>query len=124
MSLKFCFIGAGNLATHLSLALSDNAGDVIQVYSRTETSAKELANKLKCSYTIITKEIVQDADIYFIALTDSAVSKVLSQIDFHNKLLVHCSGSLPMSSAEMASMIVDESRFVLIESIRLRRNEP
>ncbi|MCK3685674.1 DUF2520 domain-containing protein [Maribellus sp. YY47] len=97
MSLNFCFIGAGNLATHLSTALNEKAGKVIQVYSRTEESARTLAQKLNSPYTTSTKEITDKADIYFIALKDAVVADVLSEIDFQNKLVVHCSGSLHMA---------------------------
>lgn len=96
MNLKFCFIGAGNLATYLSSALYKKGYNISQVYSRTEASAKTLAIKLNTEYTISLKEI-KNADIYFIALKDSVMDEVLSQIDFHNKLIVHCSGSLPLS---------------------------
>lgn len=97
MSLKLCFIGAGNLATNLAGVLQSKVGPVIQVYSRTEESAAILAQKLHTGFTSRITDITHDADIYFIALKDSAVSEVLSQFDFKNKLLVHCSGSLPMS---------------------------
>lgn len=97
MSLKFCFIGAGNLATQLSCALQAAGFEIAQVYSRTEHSAKSLAEKLKTHYTTQKSEIVKDADIYFVALKDSVVHEVLSDIDFAGKLLVHCSGSMPMS---------------------------
>lgn len=97
MSLNFCFIGAGNLGTHLSTALNEKAGKVIQVYSRTEESARTLAQKLNSPYTTSIKEITDKADIYFIALKDAVVADVLSEIDFQDKLVVHCSGSLPMS---------------------------
>ncbi|NQU54417.1 MAG: DUF2520 domain-containing protein [Bacteroidetes bacterium] len=96
MSLKFCFIGAGNLATHLSKALYKNGYAISQVYSRTKLSAETLAANLNTEYTILLKEI-KNADIYFIALKDSVIDEVLSQIDFRNKLIIHCSGSLPLS---------------------------
>jgi predicted short-subunit dehydrogenase-like oxidoreductase (DUF2520 family) len=38
-----------------------------------------------------------------VALKDSAVDEVLSQINFNNKLVVHCSGSLPLSALERYS---------------------
>jgi len=43
MSLNFCCIGAGNLATHLSKALHNRGFRILQVYSRTEQPAKKLA---------------------------------------------------------------------------------
>jgi predicted short-subunit dehydrogenase-like oxidoreductase (DUF2520 family) len=100
MSYKICFIGAGNLATHLSKALQNKGHTIQQIYSKTNKSAKSLANILACKYTTSTKEISTDADLYFIALKDSAVQSVLSEIDFRNKLVVHCSGSLQLSVLE------------------------
>ena len=103
MSLNFCFIGAGNLATHLSKAFQNKGFRISQVYSRTGLSAKGLANNLSTNYVISTEEIDKNADIYFVALKDSAVDEVLSQINFNNKLIVHCSGSLPLSAIEKYS---------------------
>jgi len=103
MSLNFCFIGAGNLATHLSKAFQNKDFNILQIYSRTEKSAKELADILSVKYTTSVNEIDENADIYFVAINDSAVAEVLSQINFNNKLVVHCSGSLPLSAIEKYS---------------------
>jgi predicted short-subunit dehydrogenase-like oxidoreductase (DUF2520 family) len=100
MSLNFCFIGAGNLATHLSKAFQNKGFNILQIYSRTEKSAKELADVLSVKYTTSVNEIDESADIYFVAIKDSAVAEVLSQINFNNKLVAHCSGSLPLSAIE------------------------
>ena len=97
MSCKICFIGAGNLATQLSAALHKCGHSIIQVYSKTKESASALANKLNCDYTTSTQEISTKADMYIVALKDSVLNEVLSEINFQNKLLVHCSGSLPIS---------------------------
>ena len=43
---KIVLIGAGNVATHLGMALQKSGHDVMQVYSRTEESARALADKL------------------------------------------------------------------------------
>ena len=103
MSLNFCFIGAGNLATHLSKAVKNRGLNILQVYSRTEKSAKELADILSVKYTTSANEIDKNADIYVVALKDSAIDEVLSQINIGNKLIVHCSGSLPLSALESYS---------------------
>ena len=100
MNLNFCFIGAGNLATHLSKAFKNRGFEISQVYSRTELSAKELAATLSVNYVTSADKIDLNADIYFVALKDSALDEVLSQINFGNKLVVHCSGSLPLSMLE------------------------
>ena len=100
MSLNFCFIGAGNLATNLSKALQKKGFNIVQVFSLTEQSAKALAEILKVKYTTSVNEIDKNADVYFIAINDSAVSDVLAKINFNNKLVVHCSGSLPLRAIE------------------------
>jgi predicted short-subunit dehydrogenase-like oxidoreductase (DUF2520 family) len=100
MSLNFCFIGAGNLATHLSKAFQKKGFNILQIYSRTKKSAKELADILSVKYTTSVNEINENADIYFVTIHDSAVAEVLSQINFNNKLVVHCSGSLPLAAIE------------------------
>lgn len=103
MSYTICFIGAGNLATHLSTIFHKKGFNVSQIYSRSEKSAKLLAEKLKTQYTNSFKNIDSNANIYFVALKDSVVEDVLSQINFNNKLVVHCSGSLPLSILEKHS---------------------
>lgn len=103
MSLKFVFIGAGNLATQLSQRLKQQGFEIIQVYSRTEKSARELAEKINCEFTNSPDNVSKDADIYVVAIKDSVYNDVLSQIEFNGKLVVHCSGSMPMSALEMYS---------------------
>jgi predicted short-subunit dehydrogenase-like oxidoreductase (DUF2520 family) len=103
MSLNFCFIGAGNLATQLSKAFHNKGFKITQVYSRTEQSAKKLAGSLSANFTSSLNEIDKSVDIYFVAIKDSVIDEVLSQVDFENKLIVHCSGSLPLSSIQKYS---------------------
>lgn len=100
MKRKICFIGAGNLATHLSKALQNKGNDIIQVYSKTIASAKMLGEVLNTEYTNSIQEISTEADLYIVALKDSAFTEVLSQIGFQDKLLVHCSGSMPITVLE------------------------
>lgn len=97
MSLNFCFLGAGNVATQLSKIFQNKGFRITQVYSRTEQSAKKLADSLSTNFTTSINAIDENADVFFVALKDSAIDEVLQQIDFKNKLLVHCAGSLPLS---------------------------
>ena len=97
MNLNICFIGAGNLATQLSKSLHENSFNISQIYSRTVMSAKLLADLLDAKYTTDISKIDTKADMYFVVLKDSVVDEVLSQINFADKLVVHCSGSLPLS---------------------------
>ncbi len=94
--MKIVFIGAGNVATHLSKALQDAGFDIVQIYSRTETSAKELANLLHTPYTTNINHITGDASLYIISVSDDAVGSLLGSLDLAGRLIVHTAGSVPM----------------------------
>ena len=98
MSYRVVFIGAGNLATRLAPELKRKGCIIEQIYSRTFKSANQLAVRLRTHYTTTPCEIMPDADIYFIALKDSAWEEVLPYAAFGNSLVVHCSGGMPMAS--------------------------
>ena len=58
---RVVLIGAGNVATHLALALQAKGYEVGQVYSRTEASASELASRLGCGYVTSLDLVCTDA---------------------------------------------------------------
>jgi predicted short-subunit dehydrogenase-like oxidoreductase (DUF2520 family) len=96
MDKKIVIIGAGNLATRVSLELHHKGVEIIQVYSRTVTSALTLARMLGCNYVTNPEKIFPHADIYLISVSDMAVADVLKKVNFNNKLVVHTAGSIPM----------------------------
>ena len=93
------FIGAGNVATHLSQALSQHHCRIRQVFSRTEEPARELAGKLGAAYTTRLDEIDAGSDLYIVSIKDSALNEVLPPLTRRNPdaLFVHTAGSVPMS---------------------------
>ena len=96
--MKIVIIGSGNLATQLSLAFKVVGKDVVQVFSRTEEHAKELADKIGCNYTTLTEDIRQDADVYIFSVKDDALSGLVASICHKrpNGLFLHTAGSMPM----------------------------
>lgn len=95
--MKVVFIGAGNLATNLSLALKKAGFTIVQIYSRTAKSSEILAKKTNASFTNNIKKIQPDADLYIASITDDILSETLQKLTFTPTLLVHTSGSLPMN---------------------------
>ncbi|MCK5822997.1 MAG: DUF2520 domain-containing protein [Bacteroidales bacterium] len=91
--MNIVFIGAGNLATNLSLTLKNAGFSIVQIYSRTEKSAKELAQKIDCDYTIDINNL-KKADIYFFSVGDKIIPKLLECNNFENKFIVHTAGSI------------------------------
>ncbi len=94
-------IGAGNLATQLALALFEKGIQVKQVYSRKIESASELAGKVNASFINDLSQLLPEADLYIIAVKDSAIQEVLENLRLNNEqLVVHTAGSVPMSILE------------------------
>ena len=46
------FIGSGNVGTILSMELQRKGYNILEVWSKTEKSAKILADKLSCNYCV------------------------------------------------------------------------
>ena len=94
------FIGAGNLATNLAKALYRKGFRIVQVYSRTEESARELAQKVEAEYTTDLAEVNPYAKLYIVSLKDSAFAELLQGIvegKREEALMVHTAGSIPMN---------------------------
>ncbi len=96
--MKIVLIGAGNVATHLGSALQQAGYELLQVYSRTEESASVLARKLSTGYTVSIEGIRRDADLYIVALKDSALQELLPLLvkGREQAFFVHTAGSMPM----------------------------
>lgn len=93
------FIGAGNLATNLAKALYYKGFRIVQVYSRTEESARTLAQAVEAAYTTDLASVAADAQLYIVALKDAAFVRMLPEIvaGRENALWVHTAGSIPMN---------------------------
>ena len=95
---RVVLIGAGNVATHLGLALQAKGHDVVQVYSRTDASASELASRLGCGCVTSLDWVCTDAEIYIVALKDAVLRELIPAIvkGREGALFVHTAGSIPM----------------------------
>ncbi len=91
--MKIAIIGAGNVATHLSEALQNAGYSIVQVYSRTEASARTLAEKLNCAFTIEISGISESADVYFYCVKDDVLPALIEKNQNNKAIHIHCSGS-------------------------------
>ncbi|MFW5725328.1 MAG: Rossmann-like and DUF2520 domain-containing protein [Bacteroidota bacterium] len=89
-------VGAGNVATHLGKALQQNGKKVVQVYSRTAKSARQLADAINSDYTTEMKMIYPGADLYIFSVSDDALQGLLAEFPHKDSLVAHTSGSQPM----------------------------
>ncbi|MEE4199059.1 MAG: Rossmann-like and DUF2520 domain-containing protein [Bacteroidales bacterium] len=90
-------IGAGNVATHIALALKKGGYFIRAVYSKTQASAQTLAEKIETAFTTSLKHLPGDADLYIISVKDSVIEEVAQQLILTDGVVVHTSGSTPMS---------------------------
>jgi predicted short-subunit dehydrogenase-like oxidoreductase (DUF2520 family) len=78
--MNITLIGAGNLATNLGKALKAAQYHIGQVYSRTETSARQLGELLDCPWTTTLSDLADDADCFIISVKDNALEQVAEQV--------------------------------------------
>jgi predicted short-subunit dehydrogenase-like oxidoreductase (DUF2520 family) len=94
--MRIVLLGTGNLATRLGMALHNKHVEIIQVYGRSESGVSYLSGLLGCSNTTYGKEIIKDADLYILAVTEEAIPEVLRAAGISKQLVVHTSGSISM----------------------------
>jgi predicted short-subunit dehydrogenase-like oxidoreductase (DUF2520 family) len=97
-------IGAGNLATHLALALHRKGVNVVQVINRSRTAGERLARKVHAKYQPVFSEADLNADLFILAVSDAAIGEVAMQLGLEEQLLVHTSGSVGMEALSGASV--------------------
>lgn len=92
------FIGAGNLATNLAKTLYYKGFRIVQIYSRTEESARALAHAVEADYITDLSSVVAGAQLYIVSLKDAAFVQLLPEIvaGKEEALWVHTAGSIPM----------------------------
>ncbi|QBR12381.1 Rossmann-like and DUF2520 domain-containing protein [Sphingobacterium sp. CZ-2] len=96
--MKIVLIGSGNIATHLGKAIfATGHHEIMQVYSRTLANAAALANVLSAQAISDLSEISKDANLYLLAVSDSAIPEIVEQLSpAWNGVFVHCSGATDM----------------------------
>ncbi len=96
--MKISIIGAGKVATQLATALFKADNCISDVFSRTINSAEQLAKKVDAPFTDTISEITTGADVYLIAVSDSALENVIDQLknQVGKSLVAHTAGSMSM----------------------------
>lgn len=96
---RVVLVGAGNVATHLGMALKKAGYEVVQVFSRMEHSASALAGQLGTDYTVSLEALCPDADLYIVSVKDAVLQSLLPSVvrGREEALFVHTAGSMPMN---------------------------
>ena len=87
------FIGSGNVATNLAIALNAKGFTIDTILSQTLQNATVLAAKVNAKGTDELNQLDQTSDLYIISLKDDVIDTFLKGLNLYNRLLVHTSGS-------------------------------
>lgn len=96
--IRITIIGSGNVAQHLIQAFTkSDSVQIVQAFSR----KKEALLQLLDSALVATEfSALKEADLYIIAVSDSAIAEVSKQLPFENRLVVHTSGAASMTTLD------------------------
>lgn len=93
--IKVSIIGSGNVAQHLITAFAKSTNVAIhQVYSRQTATIAHLLHHDKITNDF---NALEAADVYIIAVSDTAIAEVAAHLPFQGQLVVHTSGAMPMA---------------------------
>ena len=97
--IKVSIIGSGNVAQQLittfqNLEKSGSEIELVQVFSRKKES---LTHLLHSEQIISDLQDLQEVDLYLIAISDDAIESLSGELPFKNRLVVHTSGSMPLT---------------------------
>lgn len=97
--IKISIIGSGNVAQHLITTFQDleklgTEVELVQAFSRKRESLTHLLPFEKITTNF---DDLQEVDVYLVAVSDDAIEKLSEQLPFKNRLVVHTSGSMPLT---------------------------
>ena len=95
--MRIVFLGSGNVATHMALALKALGHTIVQVYSRKKENAMELANQIGAEPVDQIARITSTADLYIFSIKDDALPGVIADMPHSEGVWVHTAGSVPMN---------------------------
>src|SRR5687768_5600679 len=87
--LEVVFIGAGNVASHLSAEFTVAGAHIVQTIRK---SASDTGKKFSKTTTAVIKDIRKDADLYVICVPDDAIAAVAKAMPAVKGTVVHTSG--------------------------------
>lgn len=90
-------IGTGNMAWFVALRLFQAGHRIHTIYGRDRTRTLHLANRVKARAETEIKDL-EESDLCFLAVSDSAIEELAANLAFQNTLLVHHSGTVPLNT--------------------------
>ncbi len=96
--LRIVIIGGGNVATHLTRALLEAGAAIVALAPAERQSVRQLAAKHALAAIERVGDIPTDVDAVIIATNDRATAQVAAQLPPVRGVVMHTSGSVPLSA--------------------------
>lgn len=119
--MRIVLIGAGNAATVLGRKIKKAGHSITQVYSRHLYNAAELADELNSGATDDFAKISKDAELYIVALSDTALQNLNKNWHAGKTMVVHTAGAV--SIGVLASVSANFGVLYPLQSLRKERND-
>ncbi len=101
--MRISFIGSGNVATHLALAMFNRGHEIDQVWSRDLSHARLLADRVQAEPINDFSRLRPTAYVYIVAVSDDALYEVVPHLQLGDALVLHTSGATPIEVLQSAS---------------------
>jgi predicted short-subunit dehydrogenase-like oxidoreductase (DUF2520 family) len=93
--MDIVIIGSGNVASVLGRKFKEAGHKIVQVVSRNASAASALAYKWDTESTNYISLINKKADVYIIAVSDDAITGIVSELKLPEKIVAHTAASVP-----------------------------
>ncbi|WP_394353234.1 Rossmann-like and DUF2520 domain-containing protein [Limnovirga soli] len=94
--MNVVIIGSGNVATVLAKLIKHAGHTITEIISRDITHASTLAGEVNAIAKNDITQISTDADMYIMAVADSAIATIAEKLNINKGIVVHTSGAVPM----------------------------
>ncbi len=101
--MKIVIIGTGNVATVLGRKFKQAGHVILQVCGRSKEAVIGLTKEWNATAVMDWASITRDADLYLIALSDTALTDIEKNIRLTDQLVVHTAGSVSLNVLEKVS---------------------
>lgn len=92
--MEVVIIGSGNVATVLGRLMLANGHRIKQVWSRKAVHAEELSQQLGSEAISDIAKLQKGADLYLLAVTDTAMAETAAHLSLNDELIIHTAGSV------------------------------
>ena len=92
--MDIVLIGSGNTAAVLGRKFNKAGHKIVQVVSRNAAAASELAYEWDTESTNYMSVMNPNADVYIVAVADSALEEVVARLKLPGKVIAHTAGSV------------------------------